>query len=401
MKGYRFIASDQVGNRREGLVQADSPDAVLERLRSQNLVPISIDEVKIKEKQTKKRSYRGRVKASHVSDLCWQLATMLEGGIPITNAIGILAEDVPNLQIREALLRIQEKVSRGVPFSEGVAEYPKIFNKLACAVILAGETSGTLAGALERVARYYDSRDKLIRKIRGALAYPAIMLCVVILIIIVIMTFIIPRFRIIFNQFGKELPVFSRAFMASYDFICHNIIYVIISAIVLAGAIIAAARTKRGHAFLGRMVLSAPIFGRMRTEAFVTIFCRTFATLVESGVPMLEILSILAGMTANDIIRMAIVTTREHVVGGSNLSLSMASSGFFPNMLIKMVQVGEESGSLPTVLERTGDHYERRLNSTIEAMTILLEPLLILTIGSIVLMVAIALYLPIFTMSGM
>jgi type IV pilus assembly protein PilC len=203
-----------------------------------------------------------------------------------------------------------------------------------------------------------------------------------------------------FSQFGKELPAFSQAFMNAYDFICHNTVYVLLGLAGLVCTIIIAARTKRGHTLLSRLVLSTPVFGRLRTEAFVTIFCRTFATLVESGVPMLEILNILGSMAANDIIRTAVTTTREHLVGGSNLSLSMSSSGFFPNMLVKMVQVGEESGSLPTVLERTGNHYERRLNATIDALTILLEPILIVTIGAIVLVVAIALYLPIFTMSG-
>jgi type IV pilus assembly protein PilC len=187
--------------------------------------------------------------------------------------------------------------------------------------------------------------------------------------------------------------------MGVYDAIVHNLVFIVGSFFLLIVAAILTSRTKKGHVVFSRISLSLPLFGKLFRQAFVATLCKTMATLLEAGVSVLEVFDILYEMTANDIIKAAIIKTRDHVVGGSNISLSMAATGFFPNMLVKMVQVGEESGSLPTVLERTSEHYERKIDSTISTMMTLIEPTLIISIGAIVLTVLLAMYLPIFTMS--
>ena len=159
------------------------------------------------------------------------------------------------------------------------------------------------------------------------------------------------------------------------------------------------ARTKGGHRFLSKTVLRLPLFGKLFSEAFIAMFCKTIATLLEAGVPVLDAFEILRGMSTNDVIISAIARVKQHVTGGSNVALGMAAAGFFPNLVVKMAQVGEESGSLPAILRKTSEHYERRITSTIDAMTGLLEPVMITTIGAVVLVVVIALYLPIFTIS--
>jgi type IV pilus assembly protein PilC len=176
-------------------------------------------------------------------------------------------------------------------------------------------------------------------------------------------------------------------------------LYFVVAGAVAAGAGVLLSRTKGGHRFLSQLVLRMPLFGRLFRESFVAMFCRTIATLLESGVPVLDALEILRGMATNDVIVTAIARVKQHVTGGSNVALGMAAAGFFPNMVVKMTQVGEESGDLSAILRKTSDHYERRVASTIETMTSLLEPFMIVTIGVIVLVVVIALYLPIFTMS--
>jgi type IV pilus assembly protein PilC len=222
----------------------------------------------------------------------------------------------------------------------------------------------------------------------------------IVLIVIFIMAFIIPRFRVIFDQIGGKLPAFTRGFMGFYDFLHHNLLYIIGTVIVVIVFAVFTYRTKKGHHLFSRIVLALPLFGDVIRQAFVVTFCRTMSTLVAAGVSVLDVFDILSGMTDNDIIKSAIVRTKECIVGGLNISLSMASVGFFPNMVIKMIQVGEESGSLAAVLERTSTHYERKVDSTITFMTSLLEPIMIVTVGSVVLVVVLAMYLPIFTMSG-
>jgi len=220
-------------------------------------------------------------------------------------------------------------------------------------------------------------------------------------IVIFIMAFIVPRFRKIFDQIGGTMPAFTEGFMGFYDFLRYNILYIagfIVFLIVFTSIV---SKTKKGHYIFSKMALAAPLFGKIISQAFVATFCRTTSTLLASGVSVLEAFTILTGMTDNDIIKSAIVQTRENIVGGSNISLSMSSAGFFPNMVIKMIQVGEESGSMPEVLDKTSEHYERKVDSTVTGLISLLEPVMIVSVGAVVSVVVIALYLPIFTMSDM
>jgi type IV pilus assembly protein PilC len=205
----------------------------------------------------------------------------------------------------------------------------------------------------------------------------------------------------IFKQIGGELPAFTRGFMAFYDTLRFNLHYIIGALLLAIIAVVLFNKTKQGHYIFSRITLKLPLFGKVFQQLFLVTFCRTMATLLGAGVSVLEVLDILSGMSGNDIIKAAVKRTREQIVEGANISLSLVAAGFFPNMVVKMVQVGEESGSLPTVLDRTSDHYERKVESTIGTMMSMLEPIMIVTVGAIVLVVVLALYLPIFTMSEM
>jgi type IV pilus assembly protein PilC len=399
MKRYKYIARDSSGQRKEGIKEAAASNDVLGWLREQGFTPVSINETAVGATKSRQTAYRGRVKAADTAALCWQLTTMIEGGIAIPAALETISEDIENLQLRKVLKQILEKMRRGEPFSSSCSAFPKIFNHLACAMILAGETGGNFPEVLRRLAEHFDNRDKLAKKVRGAMAYPIFVLGFIVLIVIFIMAFIIPRFRTIFDQIGGRLPAFTRGFMKFYDILHYNLHYIIGSVILLVVLAVVTSKTKKGHYLFSKIALALPLFGKVIKQAFVAMFCKTMSTLVAAGVSMLDVFEILSGMTGNDIIKSAIIQTRERIIGGSNISLGMAEAGFFPNMLIKMIQVGEESGSLSKVLERTGVHYERKVDSTITLMTSLLEPIMIVTVGAIVLVVVLALYLPIFTMS--
>lgn len=403
MKNYKYIARDQSGVRKDGIKQASSSNDVVSWLREQQLTPVSVNEISAVRKQktkTKGNPYRKKIKSSELAALCWQLTTMVEGGISITNAIETVAGDIENLYFQKVLRTILDKMRKGEPFSKCIAEFPKVFNRLSCAIILAGETGGNLAEALRRLAEYFDTRDKLARKVKGAMAYPIFVFFFIIVIVVVIMTFIIPRFQIIFDQFKGELPAFTQAFMGFYNLLRFNLHYIIGLVILLVCAMVLAyTKSRKTHYAFSKIFLSIPLIGRILSQAFVTIFCRTMATLLSSGVSVLETFDILSTMTNNDIIKAAIVKAKEDIVEGVGISSSLAKTDFFPNMVVKMTEVGEESGSLSKVLERTANYYERRVDSTISTVMALLEPVMIITVGAIVLVTVLALYLPVFQMS--
>jgi type IV pilus assembly protein PilC len=401
MRSYSYIARDMQGTRKEGLKEASCSNDVLAYLREQGFTPVSVNEISVRTaKKQRKHHRRKRIKSAELAALCWQLTTMVEGGIPITSAIETVAEDIENLQLQQILQQVLEKMRKGEPLSESISGFPNVFNHLSVALILAGETGGNLPMALRRLAEYFDNRDKLAKKVKGAMAYPAFVLIFIILIVIFIMAFIIPRFRVIFDQLGNELPAFTQAFMSFYDALRYNLVYIIGTILLLIISAVLASKTPKGHRLLSKITLALPLLGRVFQQAFVATFCKTMSTLLASGVSVLEVFDILSGMTNNDIIKNAVIRTREHIVGGSNISLGLAVSGFFPNMVVKMAQVGEESGSLPQVLDRTSDYYERKIDATITTLMGLLEPIMIVTVGAIVLVVVLALYLPIFSMSN-
>jgi len=398
MKSYRYIARNSSGKQKKGLVQADSSTDVLGYLEEQGFTPISVDEVTTNVAK-KKRVVKKRVKSADLAALCWQLSTMVEGGIPITIALDTIAEDSESSALQPVLETISEKVKKGESFSDGLAEFPNVFNRLSRALILAGETTGNMGEALSHLAKYFDSRDRLAKKIKGATAYPIFVMCFITLIIIFIMAFIVPRFKTIFDTLGGELPAFTRGFMAFYDILRYNIIYIIGTIFVLVISCILLHKTVKGHLFFSKLVLRIPLFGKVLAQAFVATFCNTMSTLLLAGVSVLEVFDVLTGMTNNDIIKSAIDQTKDNIVEGSNISTSMSTTGFFPNMVVKMIQVGEESGSLPRVLEKTSEHYERKVDATVTTLTSLLEPIMIVSVGAVVSIVVIALYLPIFSMS--
>ena len=399
MKNYKYVARNSKSERKQGSKQASSLNEVLNWLRDQGLTPVSVDEVLAEGKKTRQVNIGQRIKSSDLAALCWQLTTMVEGGIPIISAIDTISEDIDNTQLQKLLHQVSEEMQGGETFSDSLSRFPKVFNNLAIAMILAGESSGNLADALRRLAEYFDNRDKFVKKIRGAMAYPIFAVCFIIVIVIFIMTFIIPRFTMIFDQLGSDLPGFTKGFMAFYDMIRNNVIYIIGAVLLLTITSILVFRTKKGHYWFCRVLLGLPLIGRVLSQAFVTIFCKTMSTLLSSGVSVLETFDILVTMTNNDIIKTAILKTRENVVEGASVSSGLSNSGFFPNMVVKMIQVGEESGAMSNVLERTANYYERKVDATIDTLMALLEPIMIVVVGGIVLIITLALYLPIFSMS--
>jgi type IV pilus assembly protein PilC len=398
---YRYVARDFTGQVKEGLTKAACETDVLGWLREQGCTPVSVDVVSTAVRRKWRIAIFERIKSAELAAIFWQLTTMVEGGITIAEALDAIAEDIENRRLQKVLRRMLARIERGGSFSDGMAEFPRVFNQLCFALVLAGETGGDIGAAFRRVAEYFTNRDRLARKVKKAIAYPIFVVAFVIFIVAILMIFVIPRFRGMFEQFGAgQLPAFTRGFMGAYETLMYRSHY-IIGSILLLFLVIVLAYKKIGtvHYLFSRLALRLPLFGKLFKEAFIASMCRTMANLLRGGVSVLEVFDILHDMTGNDIMKAAISRSRADIVGGSAIHLSMAGTRFFPNMVIKMVRAGEESGSLWRVLERTADYYEEKVDARIATITGLLEPLLIIMVGAIVLVVVIALYLPIFSLS--
>ncbi len=400
MSTFEYVAWDQSGNCQEGVKQAGSQEDVLTFLRNEQWTPVSVTEVQqtIREKTTS-ISYK-KVKSADLATFCWQLGTMLGGGLSITMAIETIAEEMPNPYFEFVLKDIADKLGKGFTMADCMETYPKVFSRLSCAMVAAGEMGGSLTQTLQRLAEHFENRDKLARKVRGALMYPAFVVGFIVVIVIVLMTLIIPRFSTMFEEFNGELPAFTRGFMAVYDILMKNMPFVLIGLAIAAVGITFYKKTENGHKKFCKFMLSLPIFGKILLMAFVATFCKTLSTLISAGVPVLEAFQILAGMTDNVILRNGVMDTREKMVEGLSVSQSMEQVGFFPGVSVKMAQIGENSGSLSSVMEKTAEYYEKKVDSLVSVMLGMLEPILIIVVGGIVLVVILAMYLPIFSMSA-
>lgn len=397
MKTFEYVAWDSQGSCREGVRQAGSQEEILAILRDELLTPVSIRE-RMSEAASQVATVRGKsVKSQDLASFCWQLGTMISGGLPITTAIETIAEEVPNKYFEHVLKTMSERMQQGQSLSEIASDYPKVFNKLSCALLQAGETAGTITSSLQRLGEYYESRDKLSRKVRGALAYPIFVVFFIIGIVVALMTLIIPRFTLMFDQFKGNLPAFTRGFMAVYNFLMGNALFILLGLALVVTATVVASRTPKGQRFLSKMMLKLPLIGPITKMAFIAQFCKTLSTLIASGVSVLDAFGILANMTNNHMFREGVIQTRDHIVEGTNISKSMELVGFFPGVAVKMTQIGEQSGSLSAVLEKTSYYYEKKVDGLITIMLGLIEPVLIVSVGAIVLVVVLAMYLPIFS----
>jgi len=382
-----------------GVLQGDSRSEILTWLREKSFTPVSLQEVALATEKKKKGRRRMHIRSSDMASFCWQLNTMIDGGVTITDAIDTILEDIDNRRLQGVLKEVSEKMKTGQSFYESVREYPKIFNELFCAMIRAGESSGTLTVVLTRLADYYDRRDDLNRKVRKAIAYPAFVVGFVIVVLVVMMTLIIPRFMDIFDSMGSKLPAFTKGFMEVYKFAIHNVHFALGGFAGVVILLVLFNRSAYGHRLFSRLRLRVPIMRTILKFAFVATYGRTMSTLLGAGVSVLNAIEILEGMTKNDIIKDVLARAKSQIAEGVGIAMSMSGNTIFPSLMVKMVQVGEESGSLPQVLDRSSTYYEKKLDAAVMTMISILEPSMIVVVGGIVLVVLIALYMPIFSMS--
>jgi type IV pilus assembly protein PilC len=391
---FHWEGTDKTGKKVKGEMLAPGEAFVRQSLRRQG-----INVVKVRKQSLFARSQK--ITEKDIALFTRQLATMLKAGVPLLQAFDISARSHANASLQRLLGDIKSDVETGSSMSVAFRKYPKYFDGLYCNLVYAGEQAGILDTVLDRIASYKEKMLAIKGKIKSALFYPAIVLTVAFIITAGIMIFVIPAFKDLYGKSGQDLPALTMLVMTISDAFV-NYWYMIFGAIGLAVAGILRA-WQRSPALRARMdawILKVPVFGPLIEKATVSRWARTFSSMFSAGVPMVEALDSVAGAAGNHVFMEATMKIKTQVATGSSLAVCLQTAGVFPNMLIQMVSIGEESGSLDSMLSKVADYYEREVDEAVAGISSLMEPFIMVILGTLIGGIVIAMYLPIFKMGS-
>jgi type IV pilus assembly protein PilC len=338
----------------------------------------------------------GRVKPKVLTAFTRQLATLVDAGLPLLRGLRVLEKQEKNVTLKDIIGQLGVSIEGGSTFSEGLAQHPKVFNRLFVNMVKAGELGGVLEVVLARLSEFMEKAQKIKGKVVAAMFYPAAVITVAVVILAVLMVWVVPKFKDIFKDMlpGKPLPGFTRFVLGISDAIASHFIVTSIVVIVFVGALVAFIRTRAGRRLFDKFKLNMPVLGPVISKVAISRFTRTLGTLVSSGVPILQALTIVKETSGNVIVGAAVGAVHESVKEGETITAPLEASGVFPPMVISMVDVGEQTGALPEMLMKIADNYDEEVDNAVAAMTSLLEPIMIVILAVIVGSIVIALFLP-------
>jgi type IV pilus assembly protein PilC len=386
---------DKKGNRVKGKSLAPDETALRADLRRQGIAASRI------RKQSQAFKTGGKPSPADIAVFARQLATMLAAGIPLVQAFEIVGNGHDKPAMQKLILDIKQDVEGGTSLHESLAKHPLYFDDLFVNLVEAGEQAGALENLLDKIATYKEKTEALKKKVKKALFYPAAVLVVAVIVTVILLVFVIPQFESLFKGFGADLPAFTQFVINLSKFVQSEGVFI---AIVLGGAGYAfmyfKKRSRKMREFLDRLILKFPIIGPILNKAAIARYARTLATMFAAGVPLVEALESVAGATGNIVFENAVMKMRDEVATGQRLQRAMENSGLFPNMVIQMIAVGEESGSLDEMSSKVATFYEAEVDNAVDAMSSLLEPLIMAILGVLVGGLVIAMYLPIFKLGS-
>jgi len=393
---YAWEGTDKKGKRLKGETRAASLALVRAGLRKQGVIPI-----KIKKKPAALFSNRKkRITAGEIAIFARQLATMMEAGVPMVQAFDIVGRGNENPSMQDLLLAIKADVEGGTALAEALAKHPLQFDDLFCNLVRAGEAAGVLEDLLDKIATYKEKMESIKGKIKKALFYPAAVVIVAVLVTSLIMIFVIPQFEHLFSSFGSDLPAFTK-FVVGISRWVQDWWFAVLAGFIgiIYLLVFVWKRSRKLRLFFDRVLLKIPVIGVIMHKSSIARFARTTSTMFAAGVPLVEALESVAGATGNVVYGDAVLRMREDVATGQSMQLTMKQQNLFPHMVVQMVAIGEESGSLEDMLSKVADFYEEEVDNMVDALSSLLEPLIMVILGTLVGGLIIAMYLPIFHMA--
>lgn len=399
MSTFAYTAKFPDGRSVSGTLDAPSEQVVLQGLHQKGLVVVSLKQSKVRGSVL---SGGGKVKLDDLAIFCRQMATLVDAGIPIVGGLEAVGEQVENKTLRQAVLQVRESVEGGMNLTAAIAKQNKIFSPLFVNMMRAGEASGHLAEVLDRLATYLEKSAGIQRKVKTAMVYPSVVVGMAGSITTLLMLTVVPAFKDIFKTLGSKLPLPTLILLAVSDFM-RNYFLLGVAGIVLG--IFAFKRgvlgTKKGRLWFDRTMLRMPLAGPIVRKVAIAKFARTLATLVRSGVQILQALEIVSETSGNRVVSDAILQVKASIKEGENIATPLAASGVFPPMVVRMIAVGEQTGRLDDMLSKIADFYEEQVDAAVAGLTSAIEPLIIAVLGVIIGSIVAAIFLPIFQMSSL
>lgn len=397
---FVWEGTDKKGNRKNGETTGQSMAMVKASLRKQGINPRKV-------KKKGKPLFGGggpkgkKIVAKDISIFARQLATMMSSGVPLVQSFEIMAKGADNPTLRQLITTIKTDIEGGATLADAFRAHPKIFDDLTCNLVHAGEQAGILETLLDKIATYKEKSEALKSKIKKALFYPIAVIVVAFIITAVLLIFVIPQFEALFEGFGADLPAMT-AFVVKLSKFFQEQWYVVFGSAGLAAFAFTKAkeRSKKFRDAIEKASLSVPVIGEILNKAAIARFARTLATMFAAGVPLVEAMESVAGAVGNVVYREAVLKMREEISTGTSITASMNAVDVFPNMVVQMTSIGEEAGSLDHMLGKVADFYEQEVDDAVDALSSLLEPLIMAVLGVLVGGLVIAMYLPIFKMGS-
>jgi type IV pilus assembly protein PilC len=400
---FAYEAKTSSGDVRRGEVEAPTKDDAHKRLRQMSLVPTSVKKKggSLLDLEIKKPAFmKPKILSKDLVIFVRQFATMIDSGLPLVQCLEIQADQAPNPTLREQLAVVKDSVESGVTFADSLKKFPETFDELFRNLVAAGEVGGILDTILNRLASFMEKNDKLKRQIKGAMSYPIVVFFVAILVTTVLLLKVVPTFDTMFNDFGGTLPAPTQFVINLSYWLQHNGVYLIGGIIAFSTVFRMVKRTEKGEYVWHAVLLKLPGFGDLLTKVAVARFCRTLGTMVSSGVPILDGLDICSRTAGNKVIERAVLKAKEAISEGRNIADPLREAGVFPEMVCQMISVGENTGALDIMLNKIADFYEDEVDQSVENLTSMIEPIIMVFLGVFVGGFIIAMYLPIFSMAN-
>jgi type IV pilus assembly protein PilC len=396
MPAFTYTARALNGDLKTATIEAPNRDEVVAQLRKQRLNVVKIDEAKQAANATKKKP--GKISMRDIVIFTRQFSTMINAGLPLVQALDILAKQSENKALKEVTLAVVFDVESGHTVADALRKHPKAFTELYVNMVAAGEAGGILDTILMRLATFMEKNDALVRKVKGAMIYPGVIMSVAAIAIVVLLIFVIPTFEKMFASVGLALPLPTRVVIGMSQFLQHYWWALIVGIVVAIQAYKKYYATPDGKLTIDRLMLKAPVLGDVLRKSSVSRFTRTLGTLIGSGVSILDGLEITAKTSGNRVIQDAIMESRASIAGGETISAPLQKSAVFPPMVISMIAVGEQTGGLDEMLSKIADFYDEEVDAAVSGLLAMMEPLMIVFLGVVVGGMVVAMYLPIFDM---
>jgi type IV pilus assembly protein PilC len=389
------------GEAKKGVLTAESVQQLRGLVRKDGVILLKAVEKKEEKEKTVKKVRRGKkVKQAQIGIFTRQLSTMITAGLPLVQSLEILSNQIESGALKSITHDIKEKIEAGSRFADTLRDYPNSFDDLYVSLVVAGEEGGMLDSILARLSNYIEKSEKLKRKVKSAMIYPSAIVVVAVGVVLVLLLFVIPVFESMFSSFGKALPFPTQVAINLSKLVKSYIIYMVAAAVAGGFLLSRYYRTDNGRRTIDRLSLKIPVLGVLLQKAAVARVTRTLSTLLTSGVSILESLVIVAKTAGNRIIEEALFKARDDISEGRSISDPLKDSGVFPPMTVQMIQIGESTGALDSMLNKIADFYEEDVDNLVGNLTALLEPMLMVVLGVILGALVIAMYLPIFQLGS-